>query len=680
MSSSAILFEHYNGVLCARVATLTSSGVISYANYQKQVQRGRIKVKRNGGGLECPALVEWESIPIRFREQLLKIYGPPERLARKEGLAQFLEPDVRAKEFFRRHELGDGRRLPQATIDEYAANASILNAIRTLINDRKALRSALGGKTAAPWEAISKAVNEIDQVEYPHTLPANPRRLQEKYKQYLDEGYQVLIHKGFANQNSEKITQEAGLWILSRWADRVRKVPGERQMMDEYNAMAPVKGWKPVKQVATIHNFLFQEDIKQLWYGHRYGELVAKEKYAYQHKTQLPVMRDTLWYSDGTKLNYFYLSSEGKVETVQVYEVIDAYSEVFLGHFISSSENYEAQFRAYKAALRFAGQRPYEIRYDNQGGHKKLETGDLMGRLAHLHINTSPYNGKSKTIESAFGRFQQEFLKKDWFFTGQNIQARKQESKVNMEFILANKTNLPSLETIKEIYAARRREWNEAPHPVTGLSRMETYRNSYNPKAMPVGEFDLVDIFWVLRKEPVTYRAHGLSFREKNEKYEYVVMGDDRKPDISFHRANIDRKFWVKFDPDDMDLIYLFDKDASGLRLVTAAQTKPEVHRAIQEQEEGEAVFIREMQEANTMARIETRDRMDDILREHGTHPENYGLLAPKIKGIKDPLKIQPVARKHRVLAGEIGEVQKAESNIVLAGDDDESIDIFNMI
>ncbi len=91
-----------------------------------------------------------------------------------------------------------------------------------------------------------------------------------------------------------------------------------------------------------------------------------------------------------------------------------------------------------------------------------------MTKISRIQTATKPYNGKSKTIESAFGRFQSQFLKRDWFFTGQNITTKKAESKANMEFVLANTANLPTLDEVKEIYAQRRREWNEAPHHKTG--------------------------------------------------------------------------------------------------------------------------------------------------------------------------------------------------------------------
>lgn len=47
-----------------------------------------------------------------------------------------------------------------------------------------------------------------------------------------------------------------------------------------------------------------------------------------------------------------------------------------------------------------------------------------------------------------------------------------------MEYILANKENLPDLEEVKALYLKRREEWNSAPHPKTGKARSEMYRES----------------------------------------------------------------------------------------------------------------------------------------------------------------------------------------------------------
>ena len=78
--------------------------------------------------------------------------------------------------------------------------------------------------------------------------------------------------------------------------------------------------------------YLERPEIKPLWYDAVYGELAAKQLYARRNKTEMPTMRDSLWYGDGTKLNLFCKAVEnGKtvVRSASVYEVIDAYSETF---------------------------------------------------------------------------------------------------------------------------------------------------------------------------------------------------------------------------------------------------------------------------------------------------------------------------------------------------------------
>jgi len=644
--------EYYNDTLCIEANKLWQAEIVSFDYYRQLCSRNKIKVVRRGC-LGTPALVAYDSIPERFRKLIKEKCGEVETSASRDTFEGQIINDEVALAFFRTHRLDDDRRLPKEAIEEYCANASILNTLKLVSTNRIAKHRVLGGNKNGIWEKLSEVINHIDKDKWPHTLPSNMRRLRDRLDRYNKEGYQSLIHPNFCNKNTEKVSDNAKLWLLANWATKVEVTPSIKQLTAKYNLEADAKGWLKVKSEQTIHNFIYREDIQELWWGHRYGELKAKEKYSVQNKTFMPTMRDSLWYSDGTKLNYYYLTEDGKMETCTVYEVMDCYSEVMIGYHISKTEDYEAQFFSYKMALQTSGQKPYEIRYDNQGGHKKLQNGNFLGSVAHLSIPTMPYNGKSKTIESAFGRFQAEYLKRDWFFTGQNITAKKEESKANLEFILANKANLPSLQEVKERYKMRRNEWNTAKHHKTGISKLEMYRTSVNPRATKIDMMDMVELFWIERKEPITCNAYGISFREKNIKYDYLVYKEAGRVDVEFMRKSIDKKFTIRFDPDDMSMIYLYENTASGLRFVTAAETKIGTFRNIQEQEDWEAEYIKNLEIANKTARVATRDKMDAILEEHGLLPEQNGLFSPTIKGIE---------KKTRAKAGEIGKYQKAVS------------------
>ena len=661
------MYQYYQNTLSIPARLLYEDlGLISYINYKISCHRGKLKRTKEGKGKGNEAFVAFDSLEPQHQELVKEILGEPAK-AGHIIFTDYIRHDADAERFFNAYTLDDGNALPEKNIREYITNANILNAIKEVLNSTMSRRKALGSKIK-PWTKIAPIVKGLPKHTYPHSLPASEKRLRDKYNQYLKEGYQCLIHAGFGHKNAEKINDDAKSWVLARWSDRVKKCTGYTQLLREYNQMALHEDWKQLKSEQSLINFLTDPKIEPLWYGFRFGELKSKEKYSYQHSTRLPSLRDALWYSDGTKLNYYY-QEDGKIQTCQVYEIFDTYSEVFLGYHISNSEDFEAQYQAYKMALQVAGHKPYEIKFDNQGGTKKLEAQSFLGKLARLTTRTAPYNGKSKTIENAFGRFQQEYLKQDWFFTGQNIQAKKLESKANMEFILANKDNLPTLEQIKETYKQRRQQWNQAPHPKTGQPRLEMYLNSYNPATPEVQIWDMIDMFWIQREKPVTCTAYGIQVSHKGTDYDYMVYNQDRMPDIDWLSENIDKKFVVKYDPDDLTMIQLFENTPLGLRRITSAEIKTEVHRGRQEQEEWEASFIKQIEVKNKEKRIERRDKMDEILAQHGMRPEDYGLNSPVIKGVESSR-----AKKQKT---DIGQVQKNLSNAVLV-DDTDDFDIYD--
>lgn len=632
------MFEVYNDTLCVYGGWLYKTAQImkkhQYDNYKR---RGPFRVIRNGRGKNSPALIAWSSIHPEYQDQIIKQYGNPEITSKHIIFTEYLERDPKASVYYAKKLLDDGSHLPQGIQLKHSAEASILAAINRVINDRIIKTRALGnGSLSNTWLKVSEIIHQLPRETWPHGLPKNARSLKRKYKAFLAEGYSSLIHAGHGHKNSEKINSEARLWILARYSNMVHKIANMAQLLEEYNELALQEGWKVLKHEKTLHNYLYKPEIKSQWYANRRGELKAKEKYSYIHSTKMPTMRDSLWYGDGTKMNLYYLNAKGKMATCQVYEVMDAYSEAFLGYHISKTEDYEAQYNAYKMAVQTSGHRPYEIKFDNQGGHKKLEAGDFLGRLSKLALKTQPYNGKSKTIESAFGRFQMQIIKKHWFFTGQNITANTPESRQNMEFILANVENLPTLDEAKAVYKTCRDEWNRQPHYSSGLPKMEMYLNSSNPKAPAIDMFQMVDIFWILRKKPVTCTAYGIMFSEKNVKHNYVVYNEERLPDFEFLNNNVDRKFYIRFDPNDMSLIYLYEKMPNGdLRFVTEAETKVVTARGKQEQEEFDTEYLAKVNKMNKDNRIEKRDSLNEILEKFGMTPEQQGLNSPTLKGIE---------------------------------------------
>ena len=383
-----------------------------------------------------------------------------------------------------------------------------------------------------------------------------------------------------------------------------------------------------------MKNYLNDPAVMPMWYAAVHGMQKWKEKYCAKLKTTLPQMRDSLWYSDGTKLNLYYKNEKGKMCTTSVYEVMDAYSETFIGYDIAPHETFDNQYRAFRMAVQVAGVRPYEIVTDNQGSHGKLASEGFFKKICHLYKPTMPYNGQSKTIESAFGRFQQQILHKLWFFTGQNVTAKKLNSKPNLEFIEHNAYALPTLEEVKEIYRQCREEWNNAPHPATGIARIDMYRMSENPETPAVTEVDMVQMFWLTNARKNTYTSDGLKFSVGDKECQYEVYTADGSRNVAWALRNTGRSFQVMYDPMDLTHIELWEPTASGLKYSATATPKVDVCRATQERTPEQTSIMRCTIEQNKaiMAAIQLEGERFDL--DERIAAEFFKLSTPQPKNI----------------------------------------------
>lgn len=631
--------EYYNKILCVTFAELTGGrDPVMKANTLKcNVQRSNIACARRGGGEGTQALYVWSSIPEKYRRRFVATYGDPEEKMREAMTKASIKIDAKAREYYEAYTYmdkdGQERHLTEKMIEEYTINASVLGELEKMAARRQAIRSSLNAPMSGAWDLILDSSERMRE-SYGHTLPGTLARLKTRLKAWKADGYQSVVSGKLGNSSALKITGDFLKLIVALKRSKV-PVYTDAQLFEKANEIAEERGWKPIRSLSGMKKWLNSPSVEPLWYDAVYGEQAARQRYGRKHKTALPTRRDTLWYGDGTKLNLYYRDEQGKVRTTQVYEVIDAMSEVLLGYCISDTEDYEAQYHAYRMAIQKSGHKPYEIVYDNQGGHKKLDSDGFIGKICRVHRPTQPYNGESKTIESVFGRFQAQVLHKDWRFTGQNVTAKKASSRPNVEFIEANKDSLYTLEELKDAYAAARKEWNEGVHPATGERRIDMYEKSVNEETQEVTLHDMVDMFWVFTKRVATFTDQGLQVTVKGEKRQYEVCSSPGVPDHEWRRKHTYERFIVAYDPYDVASIRLYTKGTDGsLRFERTAEPYILIHRALQDQQgTDDAKFIRQEQEANLQDRIERTVAGRTIAAEHGTDAEQQGLHSPKLKG-----------------------------------------------
>ncbi len=631
--------EYYNRQLCVTFAELTEGAtpVIKANTLKCNVQRSNIMCARQGKGEGNYALYVWSSIPEKYRRRYVSLYGDPEERMREAMRKASVKMDAKAREFYEAYTYTgkDGREkhLTAKMIEEYTVNASVLGELSRMSAKRQALRSSLNAPMSGAWEVVFES-SEAMRESYGHTLPGTMARLKTRLKAWQKDGYRSVVSGKLGNSSALKVTEDFLKVIVALKRSKV-PVYTDAQLFERANEIAEERGWKPLKSLSGMKKWLNSPAVEPLWYDAVLGEQAARQRYGRKHRTALPTRRDTLWYGDGTKLNLYYRDEQGKVRTTQVYEVIDAMSEVMLGYCISDTEDYEAQYHAYRMAVQTARHKPWEIVYDNQGGHKKLDNDGFIGKICRVHRPTQPYNGESKTIESVFGRFQAQILHKDWRFTGQNVTAKKESSRANVEFVEANKDSLYTLDELKAAYAKARQEWNEGKHPATGERRIDMYERSENEETPEVTAYDMVDMFWVFAKRTATFTDQGLTVTVKGQKRQYEVFSEPGVPDHEWRRKHTYGQFVVAYDPYDYASVRLYTKDADGsLRFERTAEPYVVIHRALQDQQEtDDAKFIRREQEANLQDRIERTVEGRAMAAAEGMDAEQQGLRSPKLKG-----------------------------------------------
>lgn len=608
-----------NGHRYLELHELQAAG-ISYERLVKAKQRGSAGYEF----MKDPAdqrklLVGYDALKPTVRAIVDALQGEAVADSRKVEWVSLLEPEAADLALLRAHRLPDGSGLPQGTISSSARACALLRLVNS--TSVKHMR-AWGYASAAEWYADVLDLVRKEALPLPSK---NHRALLTKGRELAQGDALCVVSKRFGNANARKIGEAQAAWLVSMYAQPTK--PDTAKVALRYNAEAQERGW-PALTESAIRIHLLRPDVKPLWYVGRHGTAAWKNKYEHIMKLEGPTFRDAMWCSDGTKLNYFYQGQGGMVASMQVYVVMDVYSEAIIGQAIAKSEDFKMQSTAFKAALKFSGHKPMQLLYDGQSGHKKAEQQEFFKRAVELHFKAEPYNAKSKPVESLIGRMQREVMKDRWFFTGANITAKRLDSRPNMEFIEAHRDMLPTLEQVLVFVEQDIAAWNARPHPKTGKARIAMYQES-STQAKPIGFLDMVDLFWHTTARPVAYTNQGIKLEIGAHRFHYEVMRDGA-PCIEFMRRWTNARFRVKYDIEQLDQVLLYREDESGeLRYVASAETKRAYHRAAVDLVPGERAEI----DANLALRKEQQARIKAELEElrnmSGIDPETLVELGP---------------------------------------------------
>lgn len=247
--------------------------IMSVSCYDKLVTRGQINVARPGKGKGNYALIEVATIPQRFQSKIKSKYGELKPHYLRDWFGSHYELDDRARSYYTTFRFDNGKPLPPEHITEYTINASVLQAVVTVMQDSKIIRQSMQGGRIV-WGEMAGAIN-FYQAEFKHTLPLSAARFQEKVELFRSQGYGSLISKKFRNQNTRKVNYDIERLLVSLailpnrpWNTSVGEmynqfVTGELQVFDPETGeifnpedFRDKKGNPLVLSQTTINNYL----------------------------------------------------------------------------------------------------------------------------------------------------------------------------------------------------------------------------------------------------------------------------------------------------------------------------------------------------------------------------------------------------------------------------------------
>jgi transposase InsO family protein len=427
--------EYFNTKLCLLFDELVPA-VMGEKNYHYYRGEGSITVHGRGGNGR-KVLIEFESLPPKYKGMVRDIYGDPYVFASKQPIINSLLWDHKAQQFYSEYTLPNGDSLPDTDTDvmgkaqinyvhRYTEAASWLNLMIRLTTDKAALKRELNIPVMTFWEQATEVI-KVKGVN----LPGNPKRLKDKIKQYQLGGYPALIetHK-WGNDHSKKIKDEEAEAFIKAFLSHRNKYD-DTVIADKYNTWATETGRDTISPGAVgywrkkwaSYLLLEREGVAKFY------NKISKEAIRKRPEDPLSFIN-----SDDNVLDAFFRSGDNKWYRPVIYVVLDAFNDYVLGYAVGDSVTKELVKEAYRNAMRhviaLTGDAYCwrQIQTDHWGisGKNTTEIEQFYNSMATF-TPAGLKNAQTKYIERFFGTTWHQQLKEAFprNYSGQNVTAKE---------------------------------------------------------------------------------------------------------------------------------------------------------------------------------------------------------------------------------------------------------------
>ncbi|RQO37921.1 hypothetical protein DBR39_13615 [Chryseobacterium sp. KBW03] len=621
------MYQFYQNTLTIPAKALYDDlGIMSESNYKKLCSTGKLNKIRTAGGLDNTALVEFDSIPERFKVQLIKIKGFPPKKNSQNLLLNYYHDDYEAVDFFAYYLLDEYRTLSPEKQDEYVKNAQMLQAVDVFIKETLTFVKSRNGKRGLTdiWNDTTDAVTAVkDQIG--HTLPKSARRLKEKLEDFKKEGYSSLISENFGNKKASKVKdnqQEA----LLRTLLRDHRTFDNEQIAMVYNSVAKLQKF-PELSASTIGNYRKKWNL--LVMAGTKGEKGFDNKVAMHVKRSAPSAPLLYWTVDGWDAELLYQKSSVslKGQNITTYHnrltmvvVLDPSIKYPIGYAIGTQENAELIKAALRNAVRHTEElfgskhKVLQIQSDN---YAKKEMTPIYTMMSDHYTPAKVGNAKSKVIEPWFKHFNKTYCQFAPNWSGQGVKAKIQP---NDEYLNKIKHSFPDevgcrMQLIRMIEMERERlqeqylqAYNEMPQDAIKLMSQHEYLMCFGETTGDTNKINHNGLHIAINGRKMEFDSFDPNFRmnahvDWTVKYDsdnlQEVLAYDEARNISFMLTNKYVQPMALYDLKEGDSeertkVKNFNKDLKTLVLETQAEDSKKVSQ----------MFIQNPELDNTLAKM----------------------------------------------------------------------------
>lgn len=552
---------------------------------------------------------------------------------------------------------------------------------------RTARKYGFNSITEVQAEMFKQCLNEQKggYVKFPKPINSE-RTLDRKAREYSNNGLDCLIAGYFGNANRGEMDPRSHAILMSLASAQVKYSFEDIGMV--YNGQAAELGLEK-RTVSSIKQYLNQPKNKKVWYSVRHGELIANLEMLPMIDREKPSKPDALWSLDGTTMQLYYRklvkdkrgNEKWKLfSDLYVYLVTDACTDSIIGYSVALTETSGMVIEAIKDAVTKQKYIPYQMNFDNGAANVSKVVTALQENMSHVSFPCMPESGRSKTVESVIGHFQQRELRKFENFKGGNITVKSNNSTANrklIEYLQDHMELVPTEEEVIKQFAEGVDAWNsrgearDAYGVFIGKSKIERYREEYEGRRS-VNHFEILSLFVVTLKNSkhafgeYTYGQKGIEIEVGKQKLKYIVPdGEDHTMDFNFSRENLGLTFKVKINLNATrsEWIDLYDRNG---KFIATAWEKERLAGCVMDAKKkpGEFVKIRSAIDRQKGFYGEARKEID--LQKEAAARAGFRMTGTDGVGWWDTSKDVENNRNSRMEDERNGVVEKSDDDIIL--------------